>query len=90
MDLRRRIEKLERAVDGLFARLTLDDGTEVRCTSHQLVDALCDVLQAWRDGREPGHPLLPDILRARPGEEPLADLVRSLVASKAAAGGAGV
>lgn len=89
MDLRRRIARLERAVEGRFATLELEDGRRVRCTEGRLVDALHDVLQAWREGRGPQHPLLPAILQARPGREPLADLVRALVESKAAAGGEG-
>lgn len=83
MSLRRRVARLEERAKGLWVELVDDTGAAVRCTEAELLGLLVEVQAAARERREPEHWLLQPVLRAKPGQDPLADLIRALALSYA-------
>lgn len=75
MGLRRRLEKLEQETGGLYDTLYLPDGSQVRYTTEDLLEAL----SATIDRTE--HWLLP-ILRQAPTDRGLTGLISALESSQ--------
>ncbi|QBS38737.1 hypothetical protein E1B22_12590 (plasmid) [Thermaerobacter sp. FW80] len=78
MNLRSRVERLEKKTRGLVMTLATEDGATVRCTWRDVAGAYCESIQAAREGRMPSHPFLPTLLRAMPGQDPFVDLARGV------------
>jgi len=76
MGLRGKLRRLETATEGLYKRLRLPDGTEVRYTGEEMWDAVIAAL----DGEE--HRLLPYLRRMDP-DRGLPSLIRAIEGSEA-------
>jgi hypothetical protein len=74
VDLRGRLEKLERETEGFHQTLTLPDGTKVRYTGEEMVDAVIAAIH------QEEHHLLPHIRKIGTNQG-MPGLIRALEAS---------